>query len=43
MANRDNFKPVLNPPKDHAMIAAAQSNRAVNCASIVKEKRNAWD
>jgi hypothetical protein len=29
MANRDNFKPVLNPPKDHTMIATAQAEAAL--------------
>ena len=29
MANRDSFKPVLNPPKDYTMIATAQSEAAL--------------
>lgn len=29
MTNRNNFKAVLNPPKDHAMIAAAQAETAL--------------
>jgi hypothetical protein len=29
MANRDNFKPVLNPPKDNAMITTAQPEAAL--------------
>ena len=29
MANRDNFKPIPNPPKNHPMIATAQAEAAL--------------